>query len=139
MDKRRLFTAGTFPYLEDFSVGVKHIYGHLDVLLNAFPSPLKISSLQCQVQVVTDVTWTSRDMLMQTNMSQTPAHMVVLFVKMQQRCKHVRNLKAGAVCRTHFKLTHIRLTTCVDVCGLIYHSPLVLIEEVSPLMYKDGS
>lgn len=53
--------------------------------------------------------------------------MVVLFVKMQQRCKHVRNLKAGAVCRTHFKLT------------LIYHSPLVLIEEVSPLMYKDGS
>lgn len=45
--------------------------------------------------------------------------MVVLFVKMQQRCKHVRNLEAGAVCRSHF--------------------PLVLIEEVSPLMYKDGS
>lgn len=56
-------------------------------------------------------------------------------------CKdaNVRNLEAGAACRTHFKLTHIRLTTCVDVCGLIYHSPLVLIEEVSPLMYKDGS
>lgn len=83
LDKRRLFIAGTFPYLEDFSVGVKHIYGHLDVLLNAFPSPLKISSLQCQVQVVTDVTWTSRDMLIQTNMCQTPAHMVALFVKMK--------------------------------------------------------
>lgn len=45
------------PHLQDLSVSVKHIDGDFDVLLNALPSSLKVTSLQGQVQVVTDVTW----------------------------------------------------------------------------------
>lgn len=48
-------------HLEDFAVGVQHEHGDLDVLLDALPSALKVSSLQRQVQVVTDVTCSADD------------------------------------------------------------------------------
>lgn len=44
------------PHLEDLSVGVEHVDGDFNVLLNALPSSLEVPSLQAQVQVVTDVT-----------------------------------------------------------------------------------
>lgn len=47
----------TPPHLEDLSIGVQDVDGHFNVLLDALPSSLKVSALQRQVQVVTDVTW----------------------------------------------------------------------------------
>lgn len=48
------------PYLQDFSICVQHKDSDLDILLHALSSSLKISSLQCQVQVVTDVAWNQK-------------------------------------------------------------------------------
>lgn len=45
-------------HLEDLSISIEHIDGDFYVLLNALPSSLEVSSLQGQVQVIADVTWT---------------------------------------------------------------------------------
>lgn len=46
----------TGSHLENLSVSIDHVNGDLNVLLNALPASLKVSSLQHQVQVITDVT-----------------------------------------------------------------------------------
>lgn len=58
---------GTVPYLQYFSISVQNVHGDLDVLLNALPSSLELSSLQGQVQVVPDVTWDDTDTFTENN------------------------------------------------------------------------
>lgn len=53
---RFILIAALRPHLEDLPVGVQDVDGDLNVLLDALPSSLKVPSLQCQVQVVPDVT-----------------------------------------------------------------------------------
>lgn len=47
-------------YFQDFSVGIQHVHGHLDVLLHTFATPFKVPLLQGQVQVIPDVTCRDR-------------------------------------------------------------------------------
>ena len=44
-------------YLERFPVRIDDVHGDLHVLLDALASPLKVSPLNSQVQVVADIPW----------------------------------------------------------------------------------
>lgn len=47
-------------YLQDLSIGIEHVHGHLDVLLHTFATPFEVPLLQGQVQVIPDVTCRDR-------------------------------------------------------------------------------
>ena len=44
-------------YFEGVAIGVEHVDGDLDVLLDTLASSLELAALQGEVQVVADVSW----------------------------------------------------------------------------------